>query len=120
MKRFFLLPALFFVCVVYLFFGEEARAGNIVLQMQMTLTVASDRIDVRITAANYGTEPARDVQAVKHVNGTSVPLMGGHEEKWSFEPHLVLHSAVQSCTICVTAHQPPRGCGVRGASYDHN
>ncbi|MFC1830335.1 hypothetical protein ACFL0O_12095, partial [Thermodesulfobacteriota bacterium] len=67
MKRHFLLPVLFFICVVYLFFGEDARAGSISLQMQMALTVVSDRIDVRITAANYGTESARDVRAVLHV-----------------------------------------------------
>ncbi|MFC1813022.1 hypothetical protein ACFL03_10050 [Thermodesulfobacteriota bacterium] len=58
---------LFFICICYLFIAETTFAGNIALRMQATLTIAAGRIEVRITTANLGTEPARDLQAFLHI-----------------------------------------------------
>lgn len=67
MKRRIPVPALVIVCAVYLCLAGEAHAGSIVLQLRTTLAVFSDRIDVTLAAANYGSEPARDVRAVLQV-----------------------------------------------------
>jgi len=56
-----------FLCICLLFIGEKAFAGTITIQMQMSLTTLSGQIKVRITTANLGTEPARDLQAFLHI-----------------------------------------------------
>ena len=88
---------LFFICIYCLFIAGNALAGTITIRMQTTLTVSADRIEVLITAANLGTEPAHDLQAFLHIFDRSLasgitPRLDVGQTR-SFRLHLPIPSA---------------------------
>jgi len=46
---------------------EKAYAGTLTMQMQTTISVASDLINAEIVATNTGTEPAHNLRAFLHI-----------------------------------------------------
>jgi len=67
MRRLFIQSGILFLCLCCLIAGEKTFAATLTIRMQMTLTIITNQIKVRIVASNHGTEPAHDLQAFLNI-----------------------------------------------------